>query len=115
MSADLFAEFGSTSSSNTTSAQPPQPSDVQRATTFSFCDDLAAPPAPAQAPPQTTASISNAHQDDGDNDDWGDFEGDASSFEPAPLVKQDSFAFVATQATRARAPTLPPTLENVGY
>jgi hypothetical protein len=113
MSADLFAEFGTSPNPGAPPAQQQNQPSIQRASSFSFFDDVTAPP-PTQAAPQPTSSNWNAQQDDGDNDDWGDFEGSAPSFRPPPLVKQDSFAFVATQATRARAPTLPSTLENVG-
>ncbi|KAK7179754.1 hypothetical protein DPSP01_003231 [Paraphaeosphaeria sporulosa] len=112
MSADLFAEFGSSSNSSAPPNQQAKQPGSQGAPAFSFFDDFAAPPAPSQATHQSAAPTTHPQQDDGDNDDWGDFEGSASSFEPPPLVKQDSFAFVASQATRARAPTLPPTLEN---
>ncbi|KAL1600527.1 hypothetical protein SLS60_006913 [Paraconiothyrium brasiliense] len=109
MSADLFAEFGA--SSNPNASQQKHPGNPN-ATSFSFFDDFTAAPSPTQTAPQPAAPASSTQQDDDDNDDWGDFEGGASSFEKPPLVKQDSFAFVAAQATRARAPTLPPTLEN---
>ncbi|KAJ4360766.1 uncharacterized protein N0V89_001333 [Didymosphaeria variabile] len=109
MSADLFAEFGA--SSTPKASQQKQPGGPN-ATSFGFFDDFTATPASTQTAPQPTALASSTQQDDGDNDDWGDFEGGASSFEKPPLVKQDSFAFVAAQATRARAPTLPATLEN---
>ncbi|KAL5428407.1 hypothetical protein PMIN04_000840 [Paraphaeosphaeria minitans] len=112
MSADLFAEFGSSSKSSVPPNQQQKQPGRQVATAFRFFDDFTAPPAPAQAASQSAAPVKHTQQDDGDNDDWGDFEGGASSFEPPPLAKQDSFAFVASQATRARAPTLPSTLEN---
>ncbi|KAF2449858.1 hypothetical protein P171DRAFT_517478 [Karstenula rhodostoma CBS 690.94] len=112
MSADLFAEFGPSSNPGAPPNQQQKQPGSQSTAAFGFFDDFTAPTAPAQAAPQPTASITNTQQDDGDDDDWGDFEGGASFFQPPPLVKQDSFAFVVAQATKARAPTLPQTLEN---
>ncbi|KAF1979361.1 hypothetical protein BU23DRAFT_524053 [Bimuria novae-zelandiae CBS 107.79] len=109
MSADLFAEFSNAPVTQQQKRQGAQPN----AAPFSFLDDFDATPtqASAHAAPESIAP-SNVQQDEDDNDDWGDFEGDTSSFEPPPLMKQDSFAFVAAAANRARAPTLPPTQEN---
>jgi hypothetical protein len=113
MSADLFAEFGASSTSNTPSTQQQKQSTNSAATPFSLFDDFQAAPAPTPTGQQPIVP-SNAQQDGDDNDEWGEFEGDTASFEPPPLQKQDSFAFVATAASRARAPTLPSTQENVG-
>ena len=113
MSADLFAEFATPSTTPLPQAQQQKQSNRPAATSFSFFDDFtAAAPAPVHAAPQSIAP-SDAQQEIEEDDDWGDFEGDTASFEKPPLVKQDSFAFVAAAATRARAPTLPPTQERV--
>lgn len=103
MSADLFAEFGST----------PAPTQEQRtvgnaqsktqpaSTTFSFFDDLSNPGATGRVTqgtqhpsvgiqPGNYGKSETPIVDDND-DDWGDFEGGSSSFDPAPPVKQDLF------------------------
>ena len=115
MSADLFAEFGS-SGSNAPASQQQRQQGHATPSTFSFFDDLRTPPvsAPDQVVAQAVAPApNNAQQDADDTDDWGEFEGDTASFERPPLMKQDSFAFVAAAATRARAPTLSTTQEVV--
>jgi hypothetical protein len=97
MSADLFAEFGETSSQK--QEQKPQASTQQAP--FSFFDDLSglntAPAAQSQSQSQTQPQPqvqphipAQAAEND---DDWGDFEGPA---DPAP-VKQDAFSFPAQQ------------------
>jgi hypothetical protein len=111
MSADLFAEFGSSSN---TAAPVQQQQKHTGASPFSFFDDITETP-PAQAAPHAIAPSNQDAQQDADDDDWGEFEGDTSSFVKPPLVKQDSFAFVAAAAARARAPTLSTTQEHVGH
>lgn len=110
MSADLFAEFST--SSNTNQAQQPNVStDSRSASTFSFFDDLnsqppatvsrAQPPAFAQGSGHTQSFSSQAVPED-DNDDWGDFEGVSGQVDPAPSAHHDPFAFVSTQQHQAQ-------------
>lgn len=112
MSADLFAEFGS-SDSNAPASQQQRQQAHSSPSTFSFFDDLRTTPVSVPTQQTTVPTPSNAQQDANEDDDWGEFEGDNASFEPPPLMKQDSFAFVAAAATRARAPTLSTAHENV--
>ncbi|KAF1925538.1 uncharacterized protein M421DRAFT_238466 [Didymella exigua CBS 183.55] len=105
MSADLFAEFSTTPSTN----QAPQSNastKPQSASVFSFLDDLnsqqpdpvhrAQPPAFAQGSGQAHRSRPQTAPED-DNDDWGDFEGGSSRIDPAPSTQHDPFGFVPTQ------------------
>jgi hypothetical protein len=105
MSADLFAEFASESTSSqanpsSLNAQPAQ----QPPPNFSFFDSLDTTAAPATQPPpqykqqqfQNFASATAPVASTDDNDDWGDFEGDSSSFEPPAPAKQDPFAYAST-------------------
>ncbi|KAJ4304735.1 hypothetical protein N0V90_000262 [Kalmusia sp. IMI 367209] len=107
MSADLFAEFGSSSNSATGSAQqqkPAQQPEHRSAPAFSFFDDFTGAPATTQG--QISSIVgSNTQQDADDNEDWGDFEGGASSFDPAPPAKHDPFTFSTSAASRAPAPS----------
>ncbi|KAF1842991.1 uncharacterized protein K460DRAFT_290402 [Cucurbitaria berberidis CBS 394.84] len=99
MSADLFAEFGaSSSSSQQQQAGTPTKAGPHAASPFSFFDGLGTAPAPiVQSQPATpqqhshSFSLASTHTTIAENDDWGDFEG-GSSFEPAPPVNQDPFA-----------------------
>lgn len=101
MSADLFAEFSSTT--NTNQAQRPDAFAKPQATSnFSFFDDLSgqAPAADPQRQPSTGAVLTQggplqATLED-DNDDWGDFEGGSSQVDLAPAAQYDPFSFVAT-------------------
>jgi hypothetical protein len=102
MSADLFAEFGADLPSDQTQQQAPAQPSAPPASNFSFFDDLNN--TPPQQPPSTSnfqsfsvAPVQSSTVDD--NDDWGDFEG-GSSFEPAPIAKQDPFAFASPQASQ---------------
>lgn len=119
MSADLFAEFGTESSSN----QQPQGSssaqrNVQPVSTFSFFDDLSTTPAPVtqwQPPPSTQnfqsfkeAPAPAPDPPNDDADDWGDFEGGPPTFELDPPAKLDPFAFSTHQTSQP-----PPTSQSV--
>lgn len=122
MSADLFAEF---------SAPPPkqqaQQSQIQGQTgsstepSFSFFDDLStnapAPVAQAQLHQPSTGfpgvdlgKKEVASTDE--NDDWGDFEGGDSSFEPAATVKEDPFVFAAVTPSQPAQPSWVPALRQ---
>jgi hypothetical protein len=110
MSADLFAEFNSTPSTNQT--QQPNPSaKPQPASDFSFFDDLSNQPPAAvpQAQPAAFAqgSLSTQNQPlqattDDDNDDWGDFEGGSGQVDPAPPAQHDPFSFGLTPQRQPR-------------
>jgi hypothetical protein len=116
MSADLFAEFGADPPSNQ-QQQPVAPAKPSASATsdFGFFNDLAnisGPGGPSQHPPSTShfqglGSSSVQVTDTGDNDDWGDFEG-GSSFEPAPAITQDPFAFASPQPSQPQ-----PNLRNI--
>lgn len=121
MSADLFAEFGSTqdgSRQQQGSGSGIAPTRANPQSTFSFFDDLTGPA--AATVPQTQAQPSFARFQSGNNakneaatvddgDEWGDFEGGSSSFDAAPPVKQDPFTFPAPQTSQPPLPTLPST------
>ncbi|KAJ4374594.1 hypothetical protein N0V86_007463 [Didymella sp. IMI 355093] len=105
MSADLFAEFSTTSTTNQ-AQQSNAPTKPQPTSTFSFFDDLnSQPQAPAsQAQPLALAQGSGLTQShpsqaipEDDNDDWGDFEGGSSQVDPAPPPQTDPFAFVSSR------------------
>ncbi|KAF3038291.1 hypothetical protein E8E12_003976 [Didymella heteroderae] len=104
MSADLFAEFSSTS--KTYQAQQPNASTkLQPASNFSFFDELSSQPtaalpqpqplAYAQGSPLTQSQQSQAAPED-DNDDWGDFEGGSTQVDLAPPTQHEPFSFVST-------------------
>ena len=105
MSADLFAEFGTDSSTNQTHQSRPS-INPQPATSFSFFDDLSSqapatvaqpqPPAFTQSSWQTNTAPTQATTE-GDTDDWGDFEGGLSSVDQAPSARLDPFAFASGQ------------------
>ncbi|KAF2476904.1 uncharacterized protein BDR25DRAFT_339011 [Lindgomyces ingoldianus] len=91
MSADLFAEFGTSQSQQQRPSGKGQEAN-QRAQTFGFFDDLTctstAPPPSTQTPSQSFQFGTNKASTVDDADDWGEFEG----VETAP-VKQDPFFF----------------------
>ncbi|KAF2680277.1 hypothetical protein K458DRAFT_407312 [Lentithecium fluviatile CBS 122367] len=118
MSADLFAEFSATPTNQQQQQQAARPGQAttQPAAAFSFFDDLSAPPAPVvtqEQPHQTLAGVQDAGYGKkdaatvDDNDDWGDFEGGTSAFEPAPSVKQDPFAFSTARTPQPTWPSAP--------
>ena len=108
MSADLFAEFSTDSSTNTT-AQSNLSAKPQPASTFSFFDDLnSQPPSTAtQSRPSASAqhfggvaAVPPKPEDDAD-DDWGDFEGGSNAIgPPKSSAQQDPFAFVSSQRSQ---------------
>ncbi|EAT80705.2 hypothetical protein SNOG_11661 [Parastagonospora nodorum SN15] len=105
MSADLFAEFAAESTasqgkqpiSNARPAQQPPPN-------FSFFDSLDATPTPVAQPQslyqqqqfQNFVPVTALENASDDNDDWGDFEGDSATIEPASSAGQDPFAIAST-------------------
>ena len=100
MSADLFAEFGSTPAPSE-GHKPPGITGDQSAPTFSFFDNLSAHV--TSAPPQTLQSVSHSsqwgnqgsvgNQANDEEDDWGDFEGGNLAFEQAAnRTQEDPFA-----------------------
>ena len=107
MSADLFAEFSTDPSTNST-AQPSLSSKPQPASTFSFLDDLnSQPPSTASQSRQSasaqhfggvTATPSQPETDA--DDDWGDFEGDSNAIGPPNSAQQDPFAFASGQLSQ---------------
>ncbi|KAF2030671.1 hypothetical protein EK21DRAFT_100336 [Setomelanomma holmii] len=135
MSADLFAEFAADTDSSQAQPAPPSRPKAHQAPSFSFFDSFDTPPpasvAKAHQPPQqrlqSSAPVTVSVLINDDNDEWGDFEGDPSTVQPAQptqqypsafdaspapvqqhlsipqrpaAVTQDSFAFVAQQSTR---------------
>ncbi|KAL5116422.1 serine/threonine protein kinase [Pleosporales sp. CAS-2024a] len=116
MSADLFAEFASEPRKNQGQDTASQPQPVSKSSTnFSFFDSLNAAPAPVPQPQHvhqqqqlenlTWNQASVVPTDD--NDEWGDFEGGPSTFESAPAIAQDPFAFASTPAAQPQLSTAP--------
>lgn len=105
MSADLFAEFSTESKTNenhwsgaTAKSQP--------ASTFNLFDDLnsqAPSKVPQPQPPAFTQPFQQSSSDPAqtstgdDTDDWGDFEGGASSINPGLPIQHDPFASASNQ------------------
>lgn len=108
MSADLFAEFAVDTPNQQQQVAPSARSSVPAASDFSFFNDLTSTPAPSTPSQQLPATrdfqgLGATHvkaADTDENDEWGDFEGGGSSFEPASPAKQDPFAFASTQASQ---------------
>lgn len=113
MSADLFAEFSTTTTQNQ-KGQTGSASKAQPASTFSFFDDLssqASIPVPHTQPPPFTQNFgtftTNPTQApiDDDADDWGDFEGGTGVAGSA--AQPDPFASVSSQKSQPQRTTQP--------
>lgn len=113
MSADLFAEFSSdtTSEPNKPSTAGAQPAR-QAASDFSFFDSFNTGPNQAQSQYLQQQQHVQSHTDfnapissNDDNDDWGDFEGGSAPVEPANAVSHDPFAFPSTPSIRTQGTT----------
>ncbi|KAF2264923.1 hypothetical protein CC78DRAFT_543704 [Lojkania enalia] len=93
MSADLFAEFGSTPNKQRQTSTGTGQANLQSTPAFSFFDDLTstgrAPIAQAQPHPQSVQVGDNEASTTDENDEWGEFEG-VPSPQPAS-AKQDPF------------------------
>ncbi|KAH8722490.1 hypothetical protein GQ44DRAFT_711877 [Phaeosphaeriaceae sp. PMI808] len=107
MSADLFAEFSTDSSSAKQHVETPRYSTAQPASSFSFFDNIntasfPAPHAQLHHPQSQYQNFAPSHESiisNDDNDDWGDFEG-SSTNEPASTASQDPFTFTSTPAAQ---------------
>ena len=99
MSADLFAEFGSTPSQGQQSAGPGV-TKAQPPPTFSFFDDFSNTPVPVtQSQSQLSQPNTTQAPPDDDPDDWGDFEGVSTSQQTSTSIPRDPFAFTSTQTS----------------
>lgn len=102
MSADLFAEFGAPSQGKPSTSGKANAQSVPQPT--NFFDDFSTTPYPQQQSGFQPATIDQSKSTD-ESDDWGDFEGPASSA-PEP-ARQDVFSLQQSpQQNRAWEPPL---------
>ncbi|KAF2249092.1 hypothetical protein BU26DRAFT_427349 [Trematosphaeria pertusa] len=121
MSADLFAEFGTTSSSSQQQTSGDGQTRPQPTPTFSFFDNLTnTAPAPVTQPqpqqPLAGFQSGSYRKKDAplvdDNDEWGDFEGgqDPFSLAGAPLTQSSQASWQKASIVKAKKSTDPSVL-----
>ncbi|KAF2200107.1 hypothetical protein GQ43DRAFT_374623 [Delitschia confertaspora ATCC 74209] len=104
MSADLFAEFGASPPSNTSTTSNPAKHPASQP--FSFFDDFQTPNTSSVNRPQILNPAASQSRNLDDADDWGDFEG-APSYEPQSVEQKSDPVYQQSQPSQAINPSQP--------